>query len=311
MNWVRTNKFLAGFIAFMAVGVGVMGYLLYATQSRYSQTSQEYDSQVKELKRLEALKPYPEEANLKRFDEVRKAYGESVNSLQASMAGLSPAVEKAMSPTDFQNRLRDLVSEVLKSATTNGVALPDGFYLGFEQYRQTLPDATVTPLLSQQLTQVEQIVRILINRKVDKLNSVKRAALPGESGVLATPLPGAAAEKPKATGAELIVRRVIEIGYTANPSAFRETLGQIVEAPRLFVIRALQVKNEVDKGPVRGLDASIPGGGAAGRPGPAPVGAPGDQPLPEKGPPPLRYVVGQEKLDIVMNIELVHVQAPR
>lgn len=311
MDWVRKNKFLAGFIGAMAVGVAVMGYLLYATQSHYDQTSQEYNSQVTELKRLQALKPYPEESNLTRFAAEKTAYGEAVNSLQASMAALTPAVDKTVSPTDFQNRLRDLVSDVLRSATQTGVALPEGFYLGFEQYRQTLPDAAATPFLSEQLTEVEQIVRILINRKIDKLNSIKRAPLPGESGIVAVAPP--AGEKPKAAVSELLVRHAIEVGYTANANAFRETFSQIIEAPKLFVIRAMQVKNQVDKGPVRGLiDPSIPGG--AGRPysPPAPAaGAPGDQPLPEKGPPPLRYVVGQEKLDIVMNIELVHVQPPR
>lgn len=313
MDWVRKNKFLAGFLGAMAVGVAVMGYLLYATQSRYDQTSQEYNSQVTELKRLQALKPYPEETNLTRFADEKKAYAEAVNSLQASMAALTPTAEKATSPTDFQNRLRDLVGDVLRSATQTGVALPDGFYLGFEQYRQTLPDAAATPFLSEQLTEVEQIVRILINRKIDKLNSIKRAPLPGEGGVVISAPPG---EKPKPAGNELLVRRPVEIGYTANANAFRETLAQIIEAPRLFVIRAMQVKNQVDKGPVRGqLDASIPGGAGRTPAPPAPfAGAPGaplDQPLPEKGPPPLRYVVGQEKLDIVMNIELVHVQAPR
>lgn len=313
MDWVRKNKFLAGFIGAMVVGVAVMGYLLYATQARYDQTSQEYNTQVTELKRLQALKPYPEESNLTRFSEEKKAYGEAVNSLQASMAALTPPAEKATSPTDFQNRLRDLVSDVLRSATQTGVALPEGFYLGFEQYRQTLPDAAATPFLSEQLTEVEQIVRILINRKIDKLNSIKRAPLPGEGGtVLGTP----SVEKPKPAGPELLVRHPIEIGYTANANAFRETLAQIIEAPKLFVIRAMQIKNQVDKGPVRGQqDPSIPGGAGRPLPTPTPVvgapGAPGDQPLPEKGPPPLRYVVGQEKLDIVMNIELVHVQAPR
>lgn len=310
MDWVRKNKFLAGFIGAMAIGVAVMGYLLYATEARYDQTSQEYTSQVTELKRLEGLKPYPEEANLTRFADEKKSYGEAVNSLQANMAALTPSQEKSVSPTDFQNHLRDLVGDVLRSATQTGVALPEGFYLGFEQYRQQLPDAAATTLLSEQLTEVEQIVRILINRKIEKLNSIKRAPLPGESGLTAS---SSAVEKPKPTGAELVVRHPIEVAYTANANAFRETLAQITEAPKLFVIRALQIKNEVDKGPVRGQDPSIPGG--AGRPvappTPAGPGAPSDQPLPEKGPPPLRYVVGQEKLDIVMNIELVHVQAPR
>lgn len=312
MDWVRNNKFLAAFIAAMVVGVGGVGYFLYFAQSRYDQTSQEYNSQVTELKRLEALRPYPEEANLTRFSEQKAAYGEAVNALQANLAEMAPKAEKATSPTDFQNRLREMVGEVQRSATQFGVALPDGFYLGFEQYRQTLPDQGVSALLYEQLTEVEQMVRLLINHKIDKISAIRRAPLPGEGAGLLTSSSGAG-EKTKPVAGELVSRRPVEIAFTASPNAFRETLAAITEAPGLFVVRALQVKNQEPKGPARGQDPTLPGG--SGRPPaalpPVSPGAPGDQPLPEKGPPPLRYVVGQEKLDLVMNIELVHVQAAR
>ena len=309
MDWVRSNKFLAGFLAVMVIGVAAMGYWLYVEQAAYDQTAQEYNTQVTELKRLQDMSPYPEEGNLKRFADQKKAFAEAVTGLQANLAKMSAPVDKPLSPTDFQNRLREIVSDVLRSATQLGVALPENFYLGFEDYRAKLPDAAAAPQLTSQLAEVERIVRILVNRKVEKISSIKRAPLPSEGGATVTATPGVSTPK---AAPEFVTRHAIEIGYTASPNAFRETLVQIVAEPRLFVIRALQVKNQEPKGPVRGQDAAIAGG--VGRPAVAPAAAAaptGGEPLPEKGSPPLRYVVGQEKLDLVMNIELVQVPAPK
>ena len=326
MDWVRNNKFLAGFLGVLIVAIGGVGFWLYSTQSTYNQVSQEYSTQVTELKRLENLNPYPEEANLQRFAEQKKEFAEAVTTLQENLAKMSAPTDRPLSPTDFQNRLREVVSEISGYASQNGVALPPDFYLGFEIYRSALPDASAAAGLTTELGDVQMIVHSLINRKIDKITFIKRAPLPGETFAAGpTPVPVPPGARPAQKGAELVVRHPIEISFSANPNAFRGVLADITTASRLFVTRALQIKNQVDKGPVRGQDATgVPGGtgrptpGPAPTPAPAPAGAPAaapgaapaDQPLPEKGPAPLRYVVGQEKLDVLMNIELLRVLPP-
>jgi hypothetical protein len=313
MEAVRNNKFLTGFIAVMVIGVGVLGYLVYSSQAQYAEVSQNYDTQVAELKRLQALKPFPEEANLQVFNDRKKEYSKAVLDLQAKLAGMEPPVEQAVSPTEFQNRLREVVRNVTAKAQQVGVALPDGFYLGFEQYRESLPDAAATPLLTNQLSAIEQIVGILLNQRIDKLNAVRRALLAQEGGAsgsnAVSTAAGPASGAPKAPpGAEMVVRQSVEIDFISPPSSFREALNQITLAPRLYIIRALQVKNLQDKSPVRGQQDAPPGGTGTGSTSQAQTsGNPGDQPLPDKGPPPMRYVFGQEKLQVVARIELTKV----
>ena len=318
MNWVRNNRFLSTFLAVVLVGAGVLGYLLYNSLDRYEQVNSDYQTQVTELKRLQALEPYPDAASAKAYDQKRKDYTAAVNVLQADLASHeAPPVNPPPSPIQFQDRLRQVVEDVSHLAQQSGVALPDGFYLGFEQYKGSPPDATATPLLDRQLNAVADLVTILIKTRIDKLTSIKRALLPQEGGatVAAAPALRPGMPKPATSAADLVSKQTLEVAFTSLPSSLRDSLNNITHDKRLYVIRALQVANEVDKGPVRDDGAPVPGGtGQPPGPTPAPTAPSPDgvpnPPLPEKGPPPLRYVVGQEKLDVIARIELARVEPP-
>ena len=316
MNWVRNNRFLAVFLAIVLVGAGALGYLLYSSLSRYQQVDSDYKTQVDELKRLQALEPYPDAASQTKYDDVRKEYTAAVTGFQADLASHDVApTGPPPTPIQFQDRLRQVVADVSTFAQQTGVALPEGFYLGFEQYRGSPPDTAATPLLNVQLDSISNLVTLLIKTRIDKLVSIKRAPLPQEGGAAATPTPPPGSRGLSAPAApELVSKQVLEIAFTTLPGSFRDSLNSIVKDKRLYVVRALAIKNQVDKGPPREVaDAGVPGGpGAPSTPAPTapdPNGVPNPQ-LPEKGPPPLRYVVGQEKLDVTARIELVKVSPP-
>ena len=317
MNWVRNNRFLAVFLAIVLVGVGTLGYLLYSSLGRYQQVDSDYKTQVDELKRLQGLEPYPDAQSQTKYDEVRKEYTAAVTGFQADLASHDvPPSGPPPTPIQFQDRLRQVVSEVSGLAQQSGVALPEGFYLGFEQYRGSPPDTAATPMLNVQLDNISNLVTLLIKTRIDKLNSIKRAPLPQESGAAATPAPGPG--RPGVNNApvapELVSKQVLEIAFTTLPGSFRDSLNSIVKDKRLYIIRALEVKNQVDKGPPRDVDAALPGGSGTPPASPPPTApGPNGEPnpsLPEKGPPPLRYIVGQEKLDVVARIELAKVAPP-
>lgn len=313
MNWVRNNRFLSTFLAVILVAAGGLTYLLVSGLGRYQEVDTNYKTQVAELKRLQALEPYPDAASLKIYEQKRQEFSAAVVSLQADLASHEPApAVPPPTPIQFQDRLRQVVAEISDLAQQTGVALPEGFYLGFEQYRGSPPDAAATPLLDRQLNAIADLVTILIKTRIDKLSSIKRALLPQESGGggAATARPGA--PRPVATGGDLVNKQTLEIAFSSLPSSFRDSLNNISHDKRLYVVRALQVKNQVDKGPARD-DGTVLPGGAGQPPGPTPAPtAPGpngepNPPLPEKGPPPLRYIVGQEHLDVVARIELARV----
>ena len=321
MESIRNNKFTTVFAAIMVIGVGVLGYLLYSSYSHYDEVSQEYDKQVKELQRLQALKPYPDSKGLQKYSEYRQSYGAAVNALQAKLASFEPPPDQEVpTPIQFADRLRKTVEEISSAAQGVGMALPANFYMGFEAYRGAPPDAAVTPLLSRQLDAMVDLMRVLIKQRAVSLNVVKRAPLPREPGGPTAPAPAAAGAPRSGANAapaasSLIVRHPVEIAFTAQPSAFREIVNAITAAERLYIIRALEIKNKEPKGPLREDPLAMQMTGGVPQPpqppsDPGPNGVP-NPPLPANGPPPLRYVVGLEKVDADLRIELVKVEPPQ
>lgn len=313
MNWVRNNRFLAGFLAVMLVGVVGLGYLLYTALGRYSTVDEQYKTQVAELKRLQASPPYPDQENQVKYEAIRKDYALKVRDLQTTLASYEPAAENPPpTPLEFQDRLRKAVEDTLNQAQSAGVETPkEKFYLGFEQYSGTPPDVAATPLLSKELNAINDLVEILLkNKHITALSYIKRTPVAGEAGAATAPAPvaGRPGAPAAAAAAPLVIKYPIEIAFTALPNSFREILNSITTAKRLYVIRAVVIKNQMDKGPARALpNVPITDPNAPAAAAPTDPNAP---PLPDKGPPALRYVVGQEKLNVVLRIELTTVMPP-
>ena len=330
MTWVQNNRFLAVLFAVVLLGVAGLGYGIYSAYGRFDEVSQRYDTQAAELLRLQKLSPFPEAANRQRYEAVRKQCEEPLRTLQVQLANESPAPEK-ITATEFQNRLRDVVGSVTGLARQNNVALPEGFYLGFDPYRVTVPPAEAAPLLAMQLKSCEQVARTLISRRVERVTTFKRVPLREEGGLTGgtapTPAPAPTGNgrghNPAASAASALVTFYpLQVDFHAPPVVFREVVDDLLKAQPLYVIRALRVKNERDKGPGRGAAALANGEEAAAAPAP-PVAAatpsavpPGrsasvsaiEPPLPDRAT--LRYIVGTERLDVQMRLELARFSAP-
>ena len=108
----------------------------------------------------------------------------------------------------------------------------------------------------RELDAVEDLLKILINRRIDKLTAIKRAPLPQEPGGAGSKATSAAQQpgKPKPGTADLAGRFrgafPVEHRFSvASRASFRDSLDDMVTSKRLFLVRAIQVKNQVQKGP--------------------------------------------------------------
>ena len=84
-------------------------------------------------------------------------------------------------PQKFQDDLRTAVNRIAEKAGAAGVELPKGFYLGFSQYANSLPNEHAAPALAQQLGIIEKMITNLIDFKVQSIDSLNRLPLPEES----------------------------------------------------------------------------------------------------------------------------------
>jgi hypothetical protein len=163
-----------------------------------------------------------------------------------------------------------------------------------------MPGTAVAPLLGQELSQVQMLINILLEAKVDSITSFHRHPLPQERKASPTPAPSpgkrvVAARKPGATPApELIQRNVVDVTFSAAPGAARRGLNEITSATgQFFIIRTLYVHNEKDKGPSRERSAS---------PTPTPAAAAGSS---QAGASSLNFIVGNEHIEVTATIEML------
>ncbi len=302
MNWFRENRFLRSFLIGLSVSVLIAGFLLLRAKSGFNQASDQLTQTAAELKRLQSLNPFPNEANLATMKAQAAEYGLALDKLKDELkARVLPVTP--MAPNEFQARLRRTVTAVVEKARTNKVKLPANFFLGFDEFAAALPNNTATPLLGQQLAQVELLSSILIDARIDALTAFRRTPLPEERAAAATPTPAPSRGRnfaaTAATGPKLLQRSAIEATFISTSTAARRVLNQIADAEKqFFIIRTLHVLNEKDKGPPR-IEAVEATNSAVTNAAAAAISAGG------KPNAALSFIVGTERIQISASIELV------
>lgn len=305
MIWFRQNRFLGGFLIALAIATGLCLYFLLHEKGAADEARERLETTASELQRLRASKPFPSSANLGQARQQAENYRASLGALEVELqARTLPVVP--LQPNEFQAQLRQAVTALNENAAAARVKLPPNFYLGFDEYATSLPNSEAAPLLGQELQAIAMLADSIVNAHVDALTSLVRVALPEEKAA-ATPAPttahGARAPKAKAPkiAPPLVATHAVELTFSASPAATRKVLNQVATAKeQLFIIRTLNVKNQVDKGPARG---ATPIAETAATPPPeTPTGgAVAATPPPET----VHFIVGAEHLDVHAQIEIL------
>jgi hypothetical protein len=298
MNWFQQNRWLGTFL--IVAGVLTIGaiYFLFSARSKSDEALARFEEAVNEKKRREALDPFPSEANFRKMKQHLENYTAALNKLKEELKARVPGATP-LAPNEFQSRLRQAMLTVTEKARANRVKLPDNFALGFEEYTTALPTTATAPLLGQELGQAEALANILIEARVDAINTFRRQPMPDEHGNAAAPTP-AASPRPATNAAvtpagKNVEHGTIDVSFTSAPSASRRVLNQIVSAPQQFyVVRLLHVRNEKDKGPAR--EQAVQAGTAAAAAQPTPAKAPNAA---------LTFIVGNEHIETAARVELL------
>ena len=302
MNWFKENKFVAGLLIVLVLGVGALVYLWLGASARLEEANTAYESQVNERTRLHNLKPYPSPENVKTLVAQKDEATAKIIALHRALAGAEFPVE-AMTPVKFQDSLRAAVTAV-KEAAGAGTKLPDKFFLGFDRYETTTPDATAAPYLGRELKAIQWLVGRFIEAKTAEIRALERDPLPAESGKepaekpVPPPARGGKPAKAEIPVVPLVVPHAIDLKVFGEPAGLRAVLNQIAEnKEQFFIIRRLSFVNEKEKAPARVVE-----GGAT--PGAAPAD-PADPAAPARSGPASTYIVGTEKVELNLRVEMV------
>jgi hypothetical protein len=288
MNWFQQNRSLC--MALIAFGICLLfaGSLFYRARGKWSDARQAFDTAAAERSRLERLDPFPNHANYQKLKVYLENYGAALDKMKEELKKeVAPA--PPLAPNEFQSRLRQATIATLNRAHVNNVKLPDKFQLGFDEFTTALPKTAVAPLLGQELSQIQMLINILLDAKVDSVTSFHRAPLPEEQrlSITPTPAPSPGSKPPgtKASAPTLLERNVVDLTFKAAPSTARKVLNEIASSiGQFFIIRTLYVRNEKDKGPPREKTAET------------------NPSATETG---LNFIVGNEHIEVSARIEMV------
>jgi hypothetical protein len=299
MKWFQQNRALGTLLVVSGTCILLSAALLYWRWSVWSDAKQTFDQAAAERSRLQNLDPFPSDANHRKLQGYLERYNVALDKFKDDLKE-EEAPDPPLAPNEFQSRLRQTMLAVEDRARTNNVKLPDNFQLGFDEFSRMMPSTAVAALLGQELSQVQMLINILLDAKVDGITSFRRRPLPEERGGSSTPTPSpgqrvATGMKPGGTPTpKLIERNVVEISFKAAPGAARRGLNEITNsAGQFFIIRTLYVHNEKDKGPSRektGAPTPVPSPQAS--PGQSPGGA-------------LNFIVGNEHIEVYATIEML------
>ena len=285
MNWYRENRWLGNFLIAFAVTALLALCFLFRARSGFTEASAQFNQAASERTRLEHLNPFPNEGNFRKTRAALDDYGATLTKLKAELRAQVLPVEP-IAPNEFQSRLRRAIVSTTEKARANRVKLPENFHLGFDEFRTTLPTTAAAPLLGRELAQVELLFGILIDARVDAIAAVKRTTPPAEATAAPTPPP----KKPSApanAAPPVVERAIVDLTFTASPSAMRKVSNQIASAERqFFIVRTLYVRNQQLKGPAREQTAATAGTT------PPPTSA-------------IKFIVGNEHVEITARIEMV------
>src|SRR5438132_5118221 len=298
MNWFRENPFWSAFITIAGGALLLAAALLWWTKGSYEDAMAKYRESAAEQTRLESGNPYPSAANVAKMKTYLDNYKATLDKLKAELK-TRMLTEAPLAPNEFQTRLRRAIIHTAENARNNRVKLPANFFLGFDEFVSSLPSPEEAPALGQELSQVQLLLNTIIEARVDAITAFHRVSHPG-TATKTSPAPAATPRTPSkpSPGPKLIEQRTVEFAISASPAAGRRVINQIsADNEQFFIIRAIYIKNQKDKGPPRenaGPTAPIPPPNPTGA---APAATPAG---------PLNFIVGNEHIDLSARVELVN-----
>jgi hypothetical protein len=245
MNFFKENPFLSGLIVVAVIVLGGLGFLLSQSLSEYSLQKENLDARIAELHRLQNASPYPSEENVAATRAIAQETREALLALEAQARSLLPEVPADITPQQFQDDLRRVVSSVVEKAAEAKVTLPEGFYLGFDEFRTALPDPIQAPFLARQLAVNTWLVNAIIESGVSQIDVFTRNELPIEKSLDAATFP----ENPEP--ADIIRTNTLVLSLTGEQGRVRRALNDVIKAPQFLIIRAIEMSNSSQDGPSR------------------------------------------------------------
>jgi hypothetical protein len=304
MAWIKRNLALviSGVIAIGLLGVG--GWYLWSAVDKNNSVDNEIGQTKQEIERLLNMEPSPNKTNL---DQAQRETAR-LQAFIAEAKKLFPPSPPAgpLNNESFKSLLETTVNDLHKQAVSVSIKLPESaggpYYFTFENQRLPVvfPPESLHPL-SERLSEVQFIMSVLIKARINRLNYIRRAVVPGERPQQGPQ--GSMAEYvsiPARTNAETgMVLWPYELEFECFTSEIAAVLEAFERAQSAFVVKAPQV-TLADESRIGEWRVRVPGN----QPGNPPV-RPG-VPRPAAPPAPaLEAVINERLLRVILRLDVI------
>jgi hypothetical protein len=296
MSWVKRNLSLviSGIIALALLGFG--GWYLWQAMERNKAADAEIGGAKSEIERLLGMDPAPTTSNrdtLKReFDRLTAFNGQAKRLFPSA-----PAMAGPLNDQSFKSLLQTTIDDLHKQASSVGIKVDTNYYFTFEN--QKLPmrfsPQSLHPL-RERLQEVQTIASLLFKARINRLEGMKRATVPGEQPGAGPGNAAGAADylyvPPRSNAETGMVLWPYEITFHCFTPELAAVLEAFERAPQGFVVKSIvSAAGSAREGP--------------GNPPPPVVPKPGDPPRRTNPPPALVTVVNEKLLRVTLRIEVI------
>lgn len=317
-SWIQYNKpsVVAGSIGLVLfLGIAGLGVHYWMGESDLYKKIERAQSDIKSMA-ARKMPPTPEvrenvAALTVQYEKDMETISKSFESFRENSA--LPHID----PQSFQNALKaESTAWQNRCKEKNITVATDARWMGFGNYQSSAPPATASTLLSYQKGGIEHFLDILTDNGVTKFTSVFRPLLPVEQ------IRGADEQRDmRDSDRGMWEYMPFEVTFEGNRQSVASILNAINKSEKyLYVMSAMRVKNEKPVAPVFKVAAppapkpaatqvgiSLAGTGTSSTPAQAPPAEEAAPAVEEI----LRPVLGDEKVQVHLAVNLVHFAQPQ
>lgn len=278
-----------------ALILGVSGTFALNSFRKYTEAVALWESKLGAIESLEKKTPYPNETNVLALAVKVESYKDSVAKFRSALQSFQRPLNPELANTSSHGGMRKRVENFRKAAKEGGLELATGenFLLGFDLYASTLPSPDLVPLLEYQAEAIEYLLGMLVDSGADSLNVFERDPITGEPGGAVNAETGWVRKYP------------VRVRFRTSFDSFQQFMNSLANDREFFyIVRVLKVKNEATEGVVKSAGDS----GVADREAGLSAAEDGAHAEDEKRD--ARVLMGQEKLDIFMVVDIVRFPGP-
>jgi len=256
MIWFKENPILSPILLSCLMIAVAIGYFASEASTVYNSAFEALDSQIKNASSLQ--KKSPSQDNLNIITEGAKNYARELKTLKEKLDALDPS-HASITPQEFQDKLREGVNALAKTAKEKNIKLPEKFFFGFDEYQSQLPSPETAPALNREFQILQKLLQNLLALDVESINLLERNA-PTASVPTPTPTPPPSQNKsqPSSTpSSPPILSAMFNLSFTASQEKTRSAINLIPKNEAFLIIRSLTMENTKPAAPSK-KDPTIP-----------------------------------------------------